>query len=90
VSYRIELMPSALRGLRELPEAERQRLGEALGDLARSPLPPNSKVLKGKLAGIRSLRIGDYRASYTIHRETGAIRVWQVGHRSTFYKRMQH
>ena len=90
MSYRLELMPSALADMKALSHEVRERLGEEFQRLPEDPQPPSSKRLKGPLAGQRCLRVGDYRASYTVDHAARLIRVWRVGHRSTFYKRLQH
>ena len=90
MSYRLELMPSALADMRVLPRDVQERIGEAIDRLTEDPQPPSSKRLKGPLARYRCLRVADYRASYTVDQKARLIQVWRVGHRSTFYKRMQH
>ncbi len=90
VSYRLELMPSAFADMKGLSHEARVRVGEAIDCLPNDPQPANSKRLTGPLARYRCLRVGDYRASYTVDHRARLIRVWRVGHRSTFYKRLQH
>jgi len=88
--YRLELMPSALADMKALPADVRQRIGDATGRLTEDPQPSTSKRLKGSLARFWRLRVGDYRVSYTVDHEARFVRVWRVGHRGTFYKRLQH
>jgi mRNA interferase RelE/StbE len=90
VSYGLELMPSALKDMKALSREVRERLAEEFERLPEDPQPPNSKRLTGLLAAYRCLRVGDYRASYTVDQKARLIQVWRVGHRSTFYKRLQH
>ncbi|MEA3248212.1 MAG: type II toxin-antitoxin system RelE/ParE family toxin [Nanoarchaeota archaeon] len=43
------------------------------------------KPMTGQLTGLRSLRIGDYRAIYSIEHEKLLILVIKVGHRKNVY-----
>ena len=42
-------------------------------------------MLAGRLRGLLRLRVGDYRALYTLDRENRRIIVRAVGHRSDVY-----
>lgn len=47
--------------------------------------PDLGKPMTGQLAGIRSLRIGFYRAIYSIEHEKLSILVIKLGHRKNVY-----
>ncbi|MCK5449922.1 type II toxin-antitoxin system RelE/ParE family toxin [Candidatus Pacearchaeota archaeon] len=47
--------------------------------------PDLGKPMTGQLTGLRSLRIGDYRAIYSIEHEKLSILVIKVGHRKNVY-----
>jgi len=44
------------------------------------------KDLEGDYTGIRSLRVGEWRALYEIHLEDQVILVIRIGHRSKVYR----
>ncbi len=47
--------------------------------------PASNPVLKGKFAGLRKYRIGDYRIIYALKGED--IIILRIGHRSDVYER---
>jgi mRNA interferase RelE/StbE len=57
---------------------------EALGLLERDPFA--GYELRGRLRGLRSLRIGSYRVIYQVADEGQTIRVAAIRHRSTVYR----
>jgi mRNA interferase RelE/StbE len=57
---------------------------EALGLLERGPYA--GYELRGRLRGLRSLRIGSYRVIYQFADEGRAVRVAAIRHRSTVYR----
>lgn len=48
--------------------------------------PYQGKRLKGKLQGDYSLRVGNYRVIYTIHKHKLIIYIVDVGHRKEIYR----
>jgi mRNA interferase RelE/StbE len=88
VSYRVEIKPSARKDLMRLPLDAQERIGDAFDALAHEQRPRASRKLRGRLSGMLRVRVGDYRASYTVDDRASLITVWRIGHRSTFYKRM--
>ncbi|MFH1202241.1 MAG: type II toxin-antitoxin system RelE/ParE family toxin [Candidatus Omnitrophota bacterium] len=48
--------------------------------------PYQGKRLQGKLSGDYSLRVGDYRIIYTIHKNTLIIYIIDLGHRREIYR----
>lgn len=57
---------------------------DALGLLARDPLAGH--VLRGRLRGLRSLRVGSYRIIYQLAEADQTVRVLTVRHRSIVYR----
>jgi mRNA interferase RelE/StbE len=57
---------------------------EALGLLQRDPYV--GYKLRGRLRGLRSLRIGSYRVIYQVADEGRTVRVAAIRHRSTVYR----
>lgn len=56
---------------------------DALGLLEREPLAGHA--LRGRLRGLRSLRVGAYRILYQVTDEGKAVRVAAIRHRSVSY-----
>jgi mRNA interferase RelE/StbE len=82
VSREVRATATAARALAALPADVRRRVLAAVMDLAADPLA--GKPLKGALAGLRSLRIGQYRIVYSVDKEQILIRA--VGHRRDIYR----
>jgi mRNA interferase RelE/StbE len=87
VSYRLVFEDQVAEDLAGLPRAVRRRLVSKLAALAEDPRPPAAEPLTGNLRGYWRLRVGDYRASYSIDQKNQAVHVWNAGHRSRFYDR---
>ena len=84
-AYRIELRPAAVRALRKLDPAIRQRLHGAIALLAQDPRPPAARALHGR-PGLR-VRVGDYRIIYTAADDVLLVVVVTLGHRRDVYQR---
>ncbi|MFQ5904733.1 MAG: type II toxin-antitoxin system RelE/ParE family toxin [Candidatus Binatia bacterium] len=86
-SYKLELSHQAERVLRRIAKKEPvlyQCLANALDDLECDPF--QGKPLKGRLKGRYSLRVGEYRILYCIHRRHLLVIVIDVGHRRDIYR----
>lgn len=84
MAYNIVYKKSVQRDLKKLPKAEADRiLNEIEQDLSKNAnIYP---VLKGKFAGLRRHRIGDYRVIYAILGDD--CLVLRIGHRKEVYKK---
>ncbi len=77
----------ARRARLELLELDRPLIDaaeEALGLLEREPEAGHS--LRGRLRGLRSLRVGSYRIIYQLLGEERSVRVAAIRHRSVAYR----
>lgn len=83
MSYRIEMRPAALKGLRRISPPDRTRVQGAIALLGQDPRPPASRKLRGR-DGFR-VRVGAYRIIYDIHDEVLLVVVVTVGHRRDVY-----
>lgn len=72
MSFRVTLSETAARQLRKLPADQRNRIAKALRVLEEDPFRPRLKAdildLEGTDPKKYRLRIGDYRAIYTVIR----------------------
>jgi len=83
--WRIELTRAAQRDLRRLDPPIRQRVNDALNELARDPLA--SPALR-KLTGSQQsrLRVGDWRVRLTLDTDTRTLVVMRVLPRGRAYR----
>ncbi len=79
--YKLLFTREFLRKLKELDRQVQIRILRGIKILEENPL--SGKRLKGRLNGLLSLRIGDYRIIYQISKDQVIIRT--VGHRKTIY-----
>jgi len=84
LAYRIVYKKSVARDLSRLDKTEARRILNRLEkDLAEKP--DSYPVLKGKFAGLRKYRIGEYRVVYAIIATD--VQVLRIGHRRDVYKK---
>ena len=86
MKYRVHVSSPAADLFNKLPEQVRVDLYPHLVALAEDPYPPNSKALTANLRGLRSLRVGDYRAVYSVDAKSHLVDIRGVGHRRGFYR----
>lgn len=83
MAYNVVYKKSVHRDLKELSKATARRVIEQLEkDLSKRP--ETYPVLKGRFAGLRKYRVGDYRVIFAII-EKDAL-VLRIGHRRDIYK----
>lgn len=78
-------MPPAVRDLRGLDGALRERLSQRIDRLADEPRPPGSKKLSGHENRYR-VRLGDYRIIYEVYDHQVLVLVLRVRHRKDAYR----
>ena len=89
MSYEVRVSEGATRELAKLPIKVQRPTWEHIQALGDDPRPRNAKPLTDPFRGIWRLKVREYRVSYTIDDQAQVVYVWRVGHRSTFYKRLQ-
>jgi mRNA interferase RelE/StbE len=82
---RVVLARSARRQLLALDGSRIDAVEDALGLLTRDPLAGHE--LRGRLRGLRSLRVGSYRIVYQVVDDGHTVRVAAILHRSVAYRR---
>ena len=85
--YKIEFSHLAAGELEKIYRADRKlyfRFIQAIEPLKENPYL--GKRLKGKLLGDYSLRVGDYRVIYTIHKNRLIVYIIDLGHRKEIYR----
>ena len=83
--YTIEWKRSAVKELKQLPQDAIARIVKAVEQLAQNPYPAGVKKLIGAEHTYR-IRVGTYRAVYTIEANVLVITVIRVGHRKDVYR----
>jgi len=83
LAYEIAYKRSVARDLKALTTQDRKKIIDRIEDsLGSNPL--NQPLLKGSFAGLRRLRIGDYRVIYLV--EDAAVLILRIGHRRDVYR----
>jgi len=85
MKYAITVRPQARKTLLRLPRATRVRLEASIDALGDDPRSGDNKTLKGRLKGLRRLRVGGYRVMFVVDDEARAVDIVALGHRSGFY-----
>jgi mRNA interferase RelE/StbE len=84
--YKVYLLDAAADELANLDKSVEQRITRRIRWLADNVEAIDPIALKGDLAGLYKLRVGDYRVVYEIlHREETLI-VHMIGHRREIYQ----
>ena len=84
-TYRIAFTPAAQRQLAALDPPTRRRIARRIEALGAAPRPAGAEVLKGGEGELR-IRVGDWRAIYSVQDDELLILVIKIGHRSDVYR----
>ena len=84
MTYSLKIKKSAAKALQKIENPDRIRLIENIDRLRNEPNAGG--VLKGEFAGLRRLRVGDYRIIYEVIDERLVILVIRIGHRRDVYR----
>lgn len=82
--YRVVLSRTAEKELSKLPISVIDKIIVVLRSLEQNPRPPGCKKLKG-FTDLWRVRIGDYRAIYSINDVILLVDVREIGHRKHIY-----
>ena len=82
MAYKISYKKSVAKDLAQLPKAEARRILDKI-EKQLEVRPDACPALKGQFAGLRRLRVGDYRVIFAILAEE--VVVLRVGHRREVY-----
>ncbi|MDI6803686.1 MAG: type II toxin-antitoxin system RelE/ParE family toxin [Bacteroidota bacterium] len=84
-AYTVEFLDDAIEDLRHIDKTITHRKMVRIKSLAENFDLIKPISLKGKLAGLLKLRVGDYRVIYQIIRKEKVIMIHAVGHRKDIY-----
>ncbi|GAA2968009.1 MULTISPECIES: type II toxin-antitoxin system RelE family toxin [Microbacterium] len=85
MTYRIEVLPAAVREIRKLPSEAKRRVQAVIELLSENPRPPAATKLTARPEW--RVRTGDYRVLYRIEDDILTIVVVRAGHRRDVYER---
>jgi mRNA interferase RelE/StbE len=85
VTYRVLFAPAAGKELARIDRPQRLRIQTAIAGLADDPRPRGAVALRTR-PGLFRVRIGHYRAVYSVEDDRLLVLVVDVGHRSEVYR----
>jgi mRNA interferase RelE/StbE len=85
VKYRLIVEKRAAQFLTKQAPQLAAQLGANCELLIEDPRPPGCKRLRGNLAPLYRLRVGDYRIVYDVNDADREVRITNIGHRSRVY-----
>ena len=84
MTYLVRIKASAAKALAAIPLADRLRIAEAIDRLKAEPHA--GSALKGEFAGLRRLRLGNYRILYEVSSRELVVLVVRVAQRGRAYR----
>lgn len=85
MTYAVEFTSAAARQVKKLPRPARDRVVDAIRDLADDPRPAGATKLTGEQTAWR-IRIGTYRVIYEIEDAALIVTVVRAAHRRDVYR----
>lgn len=85
MTYSIRILREANRSLAKLPRSVQERIDAAVDDLSDNPRPAGAERLTSE-DPIYRIRIGDYRALYTVDDDEHIVSILRIGHRRDVYR----
>jgi len=83
LAYKIRYKKSVAKDIKSIENKEKERILNKIED-ALSKKPEQYPLLKGRFAGFRRLRVGNYRVIFSLFDDE--IWILRIGHRSESYK----
>lgn len=84
MTYSVSIKQSAAKALTKIARDDQLRIIDAIDQLAVNPAAGG--VLKGEYAGLRRIRIGNYRVVYEVQDQKLIVLVVRIGHRREVYR----
>ncbi|GMT48476.1 MAG: plasmid stabilization protein [bacterium] len=85
--YKYQIKKSAKKRLLQIPFEYQEKILQEIVNLTFNPFPPGCKKLK-RIEGTPeySIRVGQYRVVYEVHKDEILILVVKIGHRKDVYR----
>ncbi len=84
MTYSVSIKQSASKALAQIARDDRLRIVDAIDQLRTNPAAGG--VLKGEYAGLRRIRVGNYRIVYEVQDRQLVVLVIRIGHRREVYR----
>lgn len=85
--HRIEFSHLAGKELEKIYKIDKKLYFRLINSISTLKMKPyQGKLLKGKLSGDYSLRVGDYRVIYTVRKDKLLVYIIDLGHRREIYR----
>ena len=84
MKYHLEITSTAEKELRKFPEKLQEHFFSKIFSLGDHPRPFGCKKLRG--SGYYRIRIGNYRAVYSIDDAKKTVKILDIGHRKDIYR----
>jgi len=84
MTYSVSIKQSAAKALAKIVRDDRLRIIDAIDQLRTNPAAGG--VLKGEYAGLRRIRVGNYRVIYEVQDQQLVVLVIRIGHRREVYR----
>jgi mRNA interferase RelE/StbE len=85
MTYTLRFASGAKKSFRKLSKTMQDRVLRALEPLKETPRPRQAEKLSGR-EGLFRIRVGDYRAIYSVHDDELLVLVVKIGHRGKVYR----
>jgi len=83
-TFSILIHKKALKEIDELSADDKQRILNAIREMATDPFSGDVKPVRG-VKGVLRRRVGDYRIAFTINFENAEVIILRAGRRDKFY-----
>ncbi len=87
MQYKVEIKPVALKFLKTVPQADKQKIESKITALSKNPRNDQVIKLSGKEPAQYRARQGNYRIVFSIHDATLVIEIIEIDHRKDVYKK---
>jgi len=87
MAYEIQIRKTALKALNRIQHPYREKIEDAIDNLAEVPRPFGAKKLAAS-DGLYRIRIIDYRIIYSINDQIRIVSIERIGHRKAIYKEL--
>jgi len=85
--YKVKIAKKAQKEFKKIPKTYKDKISEAVKELAARPMPSGVKKMQGAGAVNRyRIRVADYRIIYDIDGAEMVILVIKIGHRKQVYR----
>jgi len=84
--YKVEFLIAAINDLKKIDQIISQRIMDKIHWTANNFEDITPEILTANLKGMFKLRVGDWRAIYTVNQKAKIITIHVIGHRKEIYK----